>query len=309
MLDGPKALVRSVRAARHAKRRAAEQRATRRSISGHELREGIESLGIVGGDVVMMHSSLSSIGFVEGGPRAVLDALVDAVGPSGTLVVPTYWLPGGTILATCRLDGYVFDPRRHGTHLGRLPSAFLERDGIARSVHPTHSVSAVGRDARVIVDDHHLAPSIFGTGSPWDRCHAMNAKVLGLGISMGPVTFYHLLEDRMLDGFPLPVRMAETYAMPCLDWSGRQVTVPVVPLDPRFMPQRIDAPGRDDLRDYFRKEFDRHGLLGWGRIGDATSWVAPAQRFLAHLESLMSEGVTIYSTAEQIAARPIAEAR
>lgn len=309
MLDGPKAFVKSVLAARRANRSAAEHQATRRSITPAELRSGIESLGIVAGDIVMLHSSLSSIGFVEGGPRTVLDALVDAVGPSGTLVVPTYWLPGGTILATCRLDDYVFDPRRHGTHLGRLPSTFLERDGIERSIHPTHSVSAIGRDARAIVEDHHRAPSIFGTGSPWDRCHALNAKVLGLGISMGPVTFYHLLEDRLLDRFPLPVRMTETYAMPCLDWSGQRVTVPVVPLDPRFMPQRIDAPGRDDLRDYFRQEFDRHGLLGWGRIGDATSWVIPAQPFLAHLESLVSDGITIYSTAEQLALRPVADHR
>ncbi len=309
MLERPKALVKSVLAARDAKRRAAEQQATRRSISTAELQSGIEALGIASGDVVMLHSSLSSIGFVEGGPDAVLDALIDAIGPSGTLVVPTYWLPGGTILATCRLDGYVFDPRRHGTHLGRLPSAFLARDGIARSVHPTHSVSAIGRDARAIVCDHHQAPSIFGAGSPWDRCHALNAKVLGLGISMGPVTFYHLLEDRMLDRFPLPVRMAETFSMPCLDETGRRVTVPVVPLDPRFMPQRIDAPGRDDLRDYFRREFDRPALSRRGRIGDAASWVIPAQPFLGHLEALAADGITIYATAEQLAARPITDPR
>ena len=236
----------------------------------------------------------------------MLEALIDAVGPSGTLVVPTYWLPGGTILATCQLDGYVFDPRRHGSHLGRLPSEFLTFDGIARSIHPTHSVSAVGRDARAIVEDHHRAPSIFGAGSPWDRCEALNAKVLGLGISMGPVTFYHLLEDRLLERFPVPVRMSTTYRMPCLDWDGQRVEVPVVPLDPRFMPQRIDAPGRDDLRAYFQAEFDSRGLLGRGQVGDAASWVIPAQRFYGHLETLVGEGITVYSTAEQLAARPIA---
>ncbi len=306
MLDKAKQLVKALLASRHQQQRAAEMKASRRLVTKAELRRGLESLGIGAGDVVMLHSSLKSIGFVEGGPRTVLEALVEAVGATGTLVVPTYWLPGGTILATCKLDGYVFDPRRHGSHLGRLPSEFLTFDGIARSIHPTHSVSAIGRDAQSIVEDHHRAPSIFGTGSPWDRCHALDAKVVGLGISMGPVTFYHLLEDRLLDRFPLPVRMAESYSMPCLDWDGRRVQVPVVPLDPRFMPQRIDAPGRDDLRDYFKAEFDRHGLLGWGEVGEATSWVIPAQRFYEHLESLAAEGLTIYSTPEQLAARPIA---
>ena len=305
MLRRTKALVKSLLARRHRAKRAAELRASRRLITKGELRRGLESLGITAGDTVMLHSSLKSIGFVDGGPRTMLEALVDAVGPTGTLVVPTYWLPGGTILATCKLDDYVFDPRKHGSHLGRLPSEFLTFDGIARSIHPTHSVSAIGRHARDVTERHHLAPSIFGEGSPWDRVHALNGKVIGLGISMGPVTFYHLLEDRLLDRFPLPVRSAERYVLPCLDWNGRRVQVPVVPLDPQYMPRRIDAPGRDDLRDYFRREFDRHGLLGWGQVGEATSWTIPAQDFYAHLETLVGEGITIYATPDQLAARPV----
>jgi aminoglycoside 3-N-acetyltransferase len=306
MLGPAKTFVKSLLAARHRKKRAEELRASRPLITKSELRSGLESLGINSGDAVMLHSSLKSIGFVDGGPRTMLEALIEAVGPSGTLVVPTYWLPGGTILATCKLDDYVFDPHKHGSHLGRLPSEFLTFDGIVRSIHPTHSVSAIGRDARHVVESHHLAPSIFGAGSPWDRCDEMNAKIIGLGISMGPVTFYHLLEDRLLDRFPLPVRLNTTYSLPCLDWEGRRVQVPVVPLDPQFMAQRIDAPGRDDLREYYRAEFDHHGLLGWGQVGEARSWVIPAQRFSGHLQTLVDEGITWYSTADQLAARPIA---
>ena len=305
MLGRTKAFVKSLLDARHQAKRADELRASRRLITKAELRSGLEGLGIVAGDVVMLHSSLKSIGYVDGGPRTVLAALIEAVGPTGTLVVPTYWLPGGTILATCKLDDYVFDPRKHGSHLGRLPSEFLGIPGIERSIHPTHSVSAIGRDAHHIVESHHLAPSIFGKGSPWDRCHDVGAKVIGLGITMGPVTFYHLIEDRMLDAFPLPVRMDVEYRLPCLDWQGRRVEVPVVPLDPRFMPQRIDAPTRDDLRDYYRDEFDSQGLLSWGTVGEARSWAIPAPRFATHLETLLGQGITWYSTAEQLAARPI----
>jgi aminoglycoside N3'-acetyltransferase len=305
MLEQAKTFVKSLLAAREQKRRAEALSASRRHITKSELRSGLESLGIVAGDAVMLHSSLKSIGFVDGGPRAFLEALIEAVGPTGTLVVPTYWLPGGTILATCKLAGYVFDPRRDGSNLGRLPSEFLEFDGIERSIHPTHSVSAIGREARYVTGHHHLAPSIFGTGSPWDRCHEIDAKVVGLGISMGPVTFYHYVEDRMLDDFPLPVRMKEEYRLPCLDWEGRRIAVPVVPLDPRFMPQRIDAPARDDLRAYFMQEFNARGLLSWGQVGEARSWSIPAQAFNAHLERLVDEGITIYATPDQLAARPI----
>ncbi len=306
MLSPVKSFVKSILAARHREKRAAELRASRRLITKAELREGLESLGVRSGDALMLHSSLKSIGYVDGGPRAVLESLIDAVGPTGTLVVPTYWLPGGTILATCKLEGYVFDPRKHGSHLGRLPSTFLEFDRIARSVHPTHSVSAIGRHAKDVTASHHLAPSIFGEGSPWDRCHALDAKVIGLGISMGPVTFYHMLEDRMGERFPLPVRLPDTYRLRCLDLQGKEVEVPVVPLDPQFMPRRIDAPGRDDLRDWFRREFDQQGLLDWGTVGEATSWSIPASRFYSHLERLAADGITIYSTPDQLAAHPVA---
>jgi aminoglycoside 3-N-acetyltransferase len=122
------------------------------------------------------------------------------------------------------------------------------------------------------------------------------------------VTFYHLLEDRMLDRFPLPVRMATSYSMPCLDWQGKRIQVPVTPLDPQFMPQRIDAPARDDLREYFRQEFDSHSLLTWGDVGEAASWTISAQRFYAQLELLVEDGITIYSTPDQLAARPVASA-
>lgn len=305
MLDHAKSFVESVLAARRAKQRAAALADSRRHVTKGELRAGLEAFGIRAGDVVMLHSSLKSIGYVEGGPRTFLEALVEAVGPTGTLVVPTYWLPGGTILATCQLDGYVFDPRKDGSNLGRLPAEFLTFDGIARSIHPTHSVSAIGRDARFVVDDHHRAPSIFGEGSPWDRCTTLDAKVIGLGISMGPVTFYHLIEDRMGARFPLPVRMDVEYRLPCIDWQGQRVEVPVRPLDPAFMPRRIDAPGRDDLRDWFRAEFDARGLVTSGTVGEAASWSIRAQAFARHLETLAADGITIYSTADELARRPV----
>ena len=286
------------------RRRLATLRDTAPEVTKAQLRAGLEQLGIVAGDMLMLHSSLKSLGYVEGGPQAVIDALIEAVGPSGTVVIPTYWQPGGTILATCNIPGYVFDPRRDDTNLGRLPSEFLRRPGIERSIHPTHSVSAFGPAARHVTEGHHRAPSIFGEGSPWQRCHAANAKVLGLGISMGPVTIYHMLEDMLLDAFPLPVRMQRTWRLACKDWDGNDLTVPVVPLDPAFMPRRIDSPGRDDLRRYFWTEFENAGLLRSGQVGQATGWFIPAQPFLSHLGRLLGEGITIYSTPEQLAARP-----
>lgn len=265
-----------------------------------DIEKGLRGLGLTRGDVVFLHSSLKSLGYVEGGPRTVLDALLDTVGPNGTLVVPTYHQPGGTIYAACQQADYVFDPKQHGTDLGALPAAFLRLPGVRRSLHPTHSVSAIGPQAEFITAAHHLAPSIFGAGSPWARTVQVGGKVLGLGITMGPVTFYHMVEDAMDDAFPLAVRMAQTFLLRCRDASGRIVEVPVRPLDPKFMPRRIDHPSRDDLRDWFSLEFTRAGLLAHGDVGLGKCWVIGARSFFDHLKGLAERGITIYATPEEL---------
>jgi len=266
---------------------------------------GLARLGIAKGDAVFVHSSLKSLGYVEGGPATVVQALQDAVGPTGTLLIPTYYMPGGTIRATCRMTDYVFDVRKHGTNIGRLPKAFLASAGIRRSVHPTHSVSAWGRYADYLTEAHHLAPSIFGEGSPWQRFVGLEkAKVLGLGISMGPVTFYHALEDAMGDAFPVRVWAEDSYRLPCIDQEGKLCEVPVRPFDPDLVPHRIDHRSREDLRSYFRTEFKRTGLLREGQVGEASSWWIPARAFYEHLQILACQNITIYSTPEQLAARP-----
>lgn len=305
MLKGLKQQIKSALSNYQKKQNARALEASRQHVTVDFITIGLRNLGIDEGDVVFLHSSLKSLGFVEGGPRAVIDALCRVIGPEGTLIIPTYFLPGGTIHATCLMTDYVFDPAHCGSNLGALPADFLKYPGVKRSIHPTHSVSAVGKMADFITNSHHLAESIFGAGSPWQRCIELNGKVLGLGVSMGPITFYHTLEDRMGKNFPLPVRMAEEFQLPCRDWHGQMINVPVVPLDPSYMPRRIDHPGRDDLRAYFWEEFSRMGLIHTGIVGEAKSWYIESQAFYKHLEYLATDGITIYATPEELERRPI----
>ena len=110
----------------NSKRRRHELAKTRVHIERPRLVQQMLALGLETGDVVFLHSSMKSLGYVEGGATTVLLALMEVVGPTGTVVVPTYYLPGGTIDAACRLQNYVFDPRLHGTTMGAVPEAFLK---------------------------------------------------------------------------------------------------------------------------------------------------------------------------------------
>ncbi|MBI5118367.1 AAC(3) family N-acetyltransferase [Candidatus Poribacteria bacterium] len=276
------------------------------AISKRRLIDDLHALGIVKDNVVLVHSSLKSLGYVDGGAQTVLEALFETVTPSGTLVIPTYHMLEHSCYNTClAADKYMFDPRRHGTYLGAIPSAFLKFPNIQRSIHPTHSVSAVGHHAKYVTESHHLAPSTFGPDSPWDRILKLNGKVLGLGVSLAPVAYYHALEDTMKDEFPLPVRVQATYDLRCRDWSGNLVVVRVRPLDPHYVKQRIDQKEREDLRAYFWQEFRAAGLLTTGKIGSASSWQTQARGFFDHLVRLMREGITIYSTPEELSRRPL----
>ena len=305
MLDGLKRRVKAALAARQARQRAAALQQTAPHVDRATLAAGLSALGIAPGDALFIHSSLKSLGFVEGGPAAVIGALQDAVGAEGTLVLPTYWLPGGTILGTCEMPGYEFDIRQHGTHMGALPEAFLATPGVQRSVHPTHSVSAWGRHAAWLTEAHHQAPSVFGEGSPWQRFSTLaRGQVLGLGISMGPVTYYHLVEDTLGDRFPMNIWLDRTWHLPSRDAAGRLWQVPVRAFVPELMPQRIDHKARADLREWFAAEFDAVGLKRNGPVGQAMAWTIPGPAFLAHLLKLADEGITIYATPQQLAARP-----
>jgi aminoglycoside N3'-acetyltransferase len=304
MLNPIKRQVKALLEALRRRGSANAMRQNRRHVSRAELAADLARMGIAQGDTLFIHSSLKSLGYIDGGATTVVQALQDAVGPQGTLVIPTYYMPGGSIRATCEMQDYVFDVRKDGTNMGRLPESFLACTGIHRSVHPTHSVSAWGRHAAYLTEAHHRAPSVFGEGSPWQRfVDVDHAKVLGLGISMGPVTFYHVLEDAMGAAFPVPVWQDESYLLPCLDQQGQRWEVPVRPFAASIAQRRIDHPSRSDLRDYFQAEFRRTGLLVEGQVGDAASWWIPARGFFDHLQQLSGENLTIYSTADELAAR------
>jgi aminoglycoside N3'-acetyltransferase len=304
MLNPIKRQVKALLEALRRRGSANAMRQNRRHVSRAELAADLARMGIAQGDTLFIHSSLKSLGYIDGGATTVVQALQDAVGPQGTLVIPTYYMPGGSIRATCEMRDYVFDVRKDGTNMGRLPESFLACTGIHRSVHPTHSVSAWGRHAAYLTEAHHRAPSVFGEGSPWQRfVDVDHAKVLGLGISMGPVTFYHVLEDAMGAAFPVPVWQDESYLLPCLDQQGQRWEVPVRPFAASIAQRRIDHPSRSDLRDYFQAEFRRTGLLVEGQVGDAASWWIPARGFFDHLQQLSGENLTIYSTADELAAR------
>src|SRR6185503_18170860 len=110
---------------------------------------------------LVVHSSLRAIGPVEGGADGILDALLEVVGPDGTLAMPAF------NYSRPRPEPY-FDPAVTAGRTGTLPEVFRKRTGVLRSQHPTHSVVACGRRAAEFLADHDKVQTL-GVGSPLDR--------------------------------------------------------------------------------------------------------------------------------------------
>ncbi|WP_433475277.1 aminoglycoside 3-N-acetyltransferase [Spirillospora sp. CA-142024] len=164
----------------------------------------LTGLGLAEGDIVMFHTRMSSLGYVAGGPQTVIDALRDAVGDSGTLMVTCGWndaLPydfadwPADWQAAVRAEHPAFDPRlSEGDHdNGRLPEALRRRPGAVRSRHPDASFAALGPAAHSLMDDHPWDDP-HGPGSPLARLTAMGGRVLLLGAPLDTVTLLHHAE-------------------------------------------------------------------------------------------------------------------
>ena len=153
-------------------------------VTRHDIAAGLRQMDLKQGERVMVHSSLSSMGQVEGGAREVVEGFLEVLGPEGTLVVPTFTHSGTEY----------FDPRESPSKNGAITEAARHYPGAVRSLHPTHAVTAIGRDAEELVaDDLERGP--LGKDCALDRLAKKGGKVFLLGVSHQVNSTIHVGED------------------------------------------------------------------------------------------------------------------
>jgi aminoglycoside 3-N-acetyltransferase len=181
---------------------------TERPATAHSLKQELRTLGVTEGLTVLVHSSLSRIGWVAGGARTVVDALFEAIGEPGTLVMPTHsgdlsdpalWSNPPVPRAwwqTIRDETPAFDVQLTPTRLmGAIVECFRHYPGVRRSGHPQVSFAACGPNADVVTTGHSLEHPL-GEGSPLARLYELDAWILLLGIGHENNTALHLAEYR-----------------------------------------------------------------------------------------------------------------
>jgi len=236
--------------------------------------------------VLLLHSSLSSIGWVVGGPVAVIQALELVLGPNGTLVMPTHsgdlsdpkdWnnppVPESW-KDIIRQTMPAFEPDLTPTRgMGRIPETFRKKNGVIRSNHPHDSFAASGTESEFITNDHSLD---FGLGerSPLARIYDLDGWVLLLGVNFENNTSLHLAELRA----DFPSKKVVEQSGPIIK-NGNRSWVPIKSLE-------------DNTNDFMkigRAYRKSGGRIKTGKIGNAKAELIPQRDLVDFTARWMSE--------------------
>lgn len=154
-----------------------------------DLMDSIIKIGVLPTDTLLVHSSMKAIGEVEGGADTVLDAFIDYMHEDGLLIFPTHTWDQIN-------DEYnVYNPMTEPSCVGLLTNLFLKRPGIVRSLHPTHSVAALGKDAVEYTSGEEFLDTPCSRNGCWGRLYDRKAKILFLGCSLKRNTYIHSVEE------------------------------------------------------------------------------------------------------------------
>lgn len=227
-----------------------------------DIERDLREIGLQAGDSVVVHSSYKSIGQVDGGPFAVIDALADVLLPDGALLFPNLYIPHRFTVD----DPPRFDLKGdHVRNLGILPELFKFHYASHFSLHPTHSLMGIGGKAATILADHEKAGRPCGLGTPWATNARVGGRILLIGVDQRVNTSYHSAEEQMDD----PYQLTDEVIMGTVVVDG---TVLVVPSRLHVWRYHADF-------NIVNPELERSGYLKWGRVGDAVTMCLDANGF------------------------------
>ncbi len=244
-----------------------------RRINKGQIKKDLLKLGIGRSSVIVLHSSLSSIGYVEGGADTVIDAFLEILGNEGTLMTPAFTCSVVNLKGSRPFNPYESPPRSMGVIAERL----WLRKGALRSLHPTHSVVAIGKEAGYLTCNHEKV-SPLGKNSPFHKLGKKGGYILLLGVSQTSNSIIHTAES-----------LAEVpyLDIPFKNW-GREALI----LEEDGTERRIvlnDFPGCSRGFSKAESVLQKKGIIIYGRIGKAKTQFIKAEDLLKALFPILKE--------------------
>ena len=263
-----------------------EQRRAGNSLSQEDLVAQLRSIGIAEGDALLVHSSLSKIGYVEQGAETVVAALLEAVGPAGHILMPTSPNAGLQLEYVKGLG--CFDIRYSPSKLGIISETFRELNGAVRSASVTEPVSCAGPDCVYFTEGHAGQETPYNSQSPFYKVAEAKGKILYIGVTFANAgTSLHLLEDAV-ENFKFPVYYPELFNVNIRNEEGKLSTQRIKVHNPEMSAKR--------RCDELIPLFEQHGVLERVQFGHAPTLLVDAAGMLRVMLELYEErGVTMYT--------------
>lgn len=225
-----------------------------------DITSALVDIGITSGDIIMVHSSFKELSPVNGGPSTVIDALLDVLSKSGTLIMPTF-----------NFDfclGKVYDRILTKSNMGVL-TEMVRTDPRARRVfNPIFSFAMIGDMAEELSTSSII--SSFGKDSMFEKFHNLNGKILAIGLPyQKSFTFIHYVEQSVKCEY----RFVKEFCGEMIDKSRKTHKV-VCDMSVRNMDMGVDT-----YIEPMGAKMEREGVIKVGRIGDTSVKLARAVDF------------------------------
>lgn len=267
------------------RKKISEQKRNNSGFKKEDLVKDLKKIGLQTGDSVLVHSSLSKIGFVEGGAATLVAALFEVIGETGTLLFPTFPAKGRN--KTHLEEHPFFDIRQTPSQMGSVTEYFRKLPDVYRSFHPTDPVCAKGPLATYYTNSHFGQLTPYNEASPFRKLCSKKGKILMLGTTLnGACTNLHTLEDAV--DFKYPVYDNRIFDVKMIDQKGAV----------HFMKTKVHNPEYSAKRncDALKPMFEEAHVLVNGLIGEAKSMLIDADKMLqVMIKNYNSKGVTMYT--------------
>lgn len=268
------------------RKQLAEQKQKGETISQQQIEKELKKMGIELGSTLLVHSSLSKIGFVDGGAKTVVEALLNVIGTQGNLLMPNS--PNASYQLEYIQSLPYFDVKNSASKLGSITEYHRLHPQSIRSWHPTEPVSCIGPKAEYFVGEHFGEITPYNEKSPFYRVAEQKGKILMIGVTLDNAgTNLHTLEDAIED-FKFPVYYPEIFDVKIKAPDGKMHTVKTKVHNPEWSKKRKC----DGLIPLFEKE----GVLTHTKLGKANCLLLDAKKmFDVMVESYNERGVTMYT--------------
>ncbi len=245
------------------------------------LMKQFHAIGIKKDMDLLLHSSLRRVGPVEGGADTIIDALIETIGPEGTLMM-------STVSGNVNPNQTVFHVLHTPSTVGALSNVFRKKPGVIRSLHPVHSIAALGPKAVFYTEGHLDCPTPWSPESPYGRLMRNNGYLLFLGANFAANTCIHALEiEARVPG----LHTESTTTLQVFDADGTLHEIE----------HRWHAPKRSCYPD-LEHIVEHAGGLIYGRIGDGISRFVDAQILRKTL-------LPLFQNTPELGIQPLTESR